>query len=92
MKNMILLNDRKINSSGIIDLVKGILDPLMTISLALIPLAGLVAALITAVFWYFKDDEEKERKPVGRMIKKIGFITATAELLPTLWTLFGLMN
>ena len=50
MKNMILLNDIKINSSGIIDLVKGILDPLMTISLALIPLAGLVAALITAVF------------------------------------------
>ena len=49
-----------------------------------------IVCLISFVKWFVMDEDEKERHKPFRMIKKIIIVTIIAELITTLFKIFGL--
>lgn len=59
-------------------------------SLWLIPSVGVIACFAHAVGWLTKEEDEKEQKPIRKTLKKIITWTIAAEMIPTIFKLFGM--
>ena len=65
---------------------KKYIDPITTFLMWVVPLVAVIVCLISFVM----DEDEKERHKPFRMIKKIIIVTIIAELITTLFKIFGL--
>lgn len=69
---------------------KKYIDPITTFLMWVVPLVAVIVCLISFVKWFVMDEDEKERHKPFRMIKKIIIVTIIAELITTLFKIFGL--
>lgn len=69
---------------------KKYIEPLTTFLMWIVPLVAVIVCLVSFVKWFVMDEDEKERHKPFRMIKKIIIVTIIAELITTLFKIFGL--
>lgn len=78
------------NSSLAQSTAKKYIEPITTFLMWVVPLVAVIVCLISFVKWFVMDEDEKERHKPFRMIKKIIIVTIIAELITTLFKIFGL--
>lgn len=71
-------------------LARGIITPMTTFALWATPLVAGLAAALTAVQFFSKDEEEREQKPLGRSLSKILKGAVLAMSVPAILKIFGL--
>lgn len=79
-----------IDEAGMKNEVQEWTTPLTNIALWVIPIVGGLAALYHGISWLTKEEDEKEQKPIKKILKKILFATIILELIPTIMKLLGL--
>lgn len=86
----VLASQVGINQGKVKELVKGILDPAISIGLWLVPLLSIAVCIYTFANWLLKDEDEKERHKPFRLIKKIIAGTVFIELIQVIYAIFNL--
>ena len=84
--------DVKIDEGKAKNLVLGLINPIVSIGLWLVPLLALIACIFSYISWLIKDEDEKERHKPFRLIKKIIIGTVIVESIMTIFAIFGIMN
>lgn len=68
------------------------LNPLMSWGLFVIPVAGIVRITIAGISWLQKDEQEREQNPFHRTLITYVKWTIIIEMIPVIYTIFGLSN
>jgi len=71
---------------------KAWLNPIMSWALWVIPVCGIVRIAIAGIGWYQKDEQEREQNPFHRTIITYVKWTIIIEMIPVIYTIFGLSN
>lgn len=67
-------------------------DPIMSYALWLVPIVGLIMAIVSGVMWMAKDEEYREQHPLKKREMPIIIATIILELVPTIFKLLKLTN
>jgi len=82
----------EIDENAAKNLITGWTTPIINIALFVIPFCGLIAALFAAIKWLQLEEEEREHRPLIKSLKRILFWTIVAELMTTIFKIFGLIT
>ena len=78
------------DANALVSLVKSFLDPAMTAGMLIIPSACIVYCIVQAIKWYASDEQEQERNPIGKKIKKAIFVAVILFSLTAILRIFGI--
>ncbi len=68
------------------------LTPIMNIALWVIPVAAIARIGIAGISWLQKDEQEREQNPFHRTLINYIKWTVIIEMIPLIFTIFGLAN
>lgn len=78
------------NDGAARSLVNSYLEPMTKFFLWLVPGVGVFSALVTAVIYMLKDEEEKDRHKYHKTLKKILAVCVVAECILSIFAIVGI--
>ena len=78
------------DANALVSLVRSFLDPATTAGMLIIPSACIVYCIVQAIKWYASDEQEQERNPIGKKIKKAIFVAVILFSLTAILRIFGI--
>lgn len=82
----------KFNESKAKETAREWLNPIMSWALWVIPVCGIVRLAVAGISWYQKDEQEREQNPFHRTMITYVKWTIIIEMIPVIYTIFGLAN
>lgn len=78
------------NENGFKEETKSWADPITSYLLWVVPLCGVVSAILVGVFWLMHDEEYREQHPLKKRLVVVIIATIVIELIPTIYKLLNL--
>ena len=78
------------DGNALVSLVRSFLDPATTAGMLIIPSACIVYCIVQAIKWYASDEQDQERNPIGRKIKKAISVAVILFSLTAILRIFGI--
>lgn len=91
-KFLFLVNDNagKLDVEGSKTFISGILDPIVTVALWVIPIIGIIAAIIEVIKYLSQDENERQRDSLFKRLKTIFLAVIIGETIPIIFKLFNI--